>query len=254
MTSSLTITRMILKPASAVRSLGSVQLRVQMLARLKCLQNDKMIFPSGTGKCRVFKSNHECSGSETLLGKFGTRQECEAACHAQKGCQFFIYGKGSRATKCYWEYGSGCRSGFVSTNNYDLYKCAAKSTSSCKLWKAGHYCKGAETRLHDGYRGRFMVATAAGLSPRLQCEAACKRTNGCVHYSFSATQGKCFWSKGCSGILHAWPHAALIPAATPCPLAGGRKPLNLTPLPPCQSLHSSSQHCGMRHTSGSMCQ
>ena len=56
----------------------------------------------------------ECQSSDSDLGTFPTMQTCADSCKATTDCKYFIYGKASKAGKCYHEHTTtaDCTEGF----------------------------------------------------------------------------------------------------------------------------------------------
>jgi hypothetical protein len=73
----------------------------------------------------------ECNSGDADLGNQDTVIECAAACAAETGCKYFIYGKGGKATYCSWEKtGSAACSEGWNTDSYDFYQTADLGTLS----------------------------------------------------------------------------------------------------------------------------
>ena len=90
----------------------------------------------------MIKQNVECKSGDTWLGKFDVIGGCAEACLAKRieicgqdpgympkicngGCNYFIYGKGSKSKNCYWEKtnrrNSPCPEGWEA-DEYDFYE------------------------------------------------------------------------------------------------------------------------------------
>jgi ankyrin repeat protein len=74
----------------------------------------------------LIKSNAECKSNDEELGMSSTIHDCESKCRAQSGCQYFIFGKGAKAGKCWWEKTTteSCSEGWL-LNEYDFFKLKA---------------------------------------------------------------------------------------------------------------------------------
>ena len=71
---------------------------------------------------KMLRPDHECKGDSTDLGEAGTVGACAQKCRDQTGCQYFIYGKGDKQKKCYWEQidpSAGCTE--WEQDAYDFY-------------------------------------------------------------------------------------------------------------------------------------
>jgi hypothetical protein len=86
----------------------------------------------------LYKMGHECldgdgtNDDEQPLGTQATVEECRAAC-LQKGghdCNYFIFGTGSKAGRCWWEYDSACDSGEFEADEYDIYQRAPDASTN----------------------------------------------------------------------------------------------------------------------------
>jgi len=78
-------------------------------------------------------SGAECNSDDQALGEpgaFADAEACAAACAAQDGCSYFIFGTGSKAGDCYWEKtsSSACTEGWES-DEFDFYSVARGSTT-----------------------------------------------------------------------------------------------------------------------------
>ena len=69
------------------------------------------------------RSGAKCISDEVNLGFKDSVLDCAAACGAVAGCQFFIYGHGDNAGRCFFEQteDATCTEGFVS-EEYDFYE------------------------------------------------------------------------------------------------------------------------------------
>ena len=52
---------------------------------------------------KIIKANHECKSKDQWLGWKRSIKDCAEACNSKKGCKYFIYGKGKKKGRCYWE-------------------------------------------------------------------------------------------------------------------------------------------------------
>ena len=70
----------------------------------------------------LVKMNSECLSGDTLLPNTESLSECADACRDTTGCQYFIYGKGKDAKRCYWEntQDASCPEGFKTGTLVDL--------------------------------------------------------------------------------------------------------------------------------------
>ena len=82
-------------------------------------ENFEYVFIVGT----LVKSGVECKSEDNYLGDFDTVGECSNACREKSGCNFFIYGTGGKAGKCYWEKTKNreCPEGWES-HQYDFHE------------------------------------------------------------------------------------------------------------------------------------
>jgi len=66
----------------------------------------------------------ECRSDDVNLGDANDKNHCAAKCHAHQGCIFFVFGKGSKTGRCYWEKTASatCLEGFHEKNTYDFYE------------------------------------------------------------------------------------------------------------------------------------
>ena len=69
------------------------------------------------------KRGVECKSDDESLGDEMSIAECEKACMDKVGCNFFVFGTGSKDGKCYWEKTStaGCPEGWKQ-NDYNFYE------------------------------------------------------------------------------------------------------------------------------------
>ena len=58
---------------------------------------------SNTKNYKIIKTNHECKSKDKWLGWKRSIKDCAEACDSTKGCKYFIYGKGKKKGRCYWE-------------------------------------------------------------------------------------------------------------------------------------------------------
>ena len=65
----------------------------------------------------------ECASGDEDLGTFADIQSCAAACRLATGCDFFIFGKGSKSGRCYHEHTATreCSEGWE-VDEYDFYE------------------------------------------------------------------------------------------------------------------------------------
>lgn len=78
-----------------------------------------------------WKKGMECSGGgEKYLGRFRDSQACGAACIKKAGskCNYFIFGTGRKAGKCYWEYDDACDE--FESDSYNTYSRAAGGSAT----------------------------------------------------------------------------------------------------------------------------
>ena len=70
----------------------------------------------------LVKSGRECKSGDENLGDQDTPTECAKACKEKTGCNFFVFGTGSKTGKCYWEKtpNAGCPEGWK-YNDYNFY-------------------------------------------------------------------------------------------------------------------------------------
>ena len=73
------------------------------------------------------KTGVECESRDESLGVKRSVKECANACSSVTLCRFFIYGKGSKTGKCYWEKAdsSSCHEGWQQ-DLYDFYSVPGK--------------------------------------------------------------------------------------------------------------------------------
>ena len=71
----------------------------------------------------IRKSGVECNSGDNHLGDFASIGECADKCHQTPGCNFFVYGHGSREKKCYREQTetADCSEGWQD-NEYNFYE------------------------------------------------------------------------------------------------------------------------------------
>ena len=69
------------------------------------------------------QSDVECKSADVYLGKFSSIYGCAAACEERDTCTFFVFGKGSKRGKCYWEktIGPNCPEGWEN-DEFDFMK------------------------------------------------------------------------------------------------------------------------------------
>ena len=72
---------------------------------------------------KLRRQGMECKSSDSKLGNFGSLDECAAACKKTTGCNFFIYGFGTKSGACYWEFTeqNSCDEGWEE-DLYDFYE------------------------------------------------------------------------------------------------------------------------------------
>ena len=95
-----------------------------------CLQADGARQGAGP-PFRLVKENAECMSSDMSLGEKATRDECAEACINTADCKFFIYGKGSKSRRCWFEYtqSEDCPEGWE-PDEYDFYEIISPSSTS----------------------------------------------------------------------------------------------------------------------------
>jgi len=73
---------------------------------------------------KVLYFGYECGSDDTYLGSFSSVSGCENACKAKAGCEYFIYGYGSKSGKCYQEHmtADNCPGYSWIKKEYDIYK------------------------------------------------------------------------------------------------------------------------------------
>ena len=102
---------------------------------------------------------------------------CARACAKKAGCEYFIYGKGSKHGWCYFEHtsASSCPEGWES----DLYDFAGLNTFT--TIKKNHECKS-----KDKYLGKFATMK--------QCANVCGKTSGCRYFVYGkgSKAGYCY--------------------------------------------------------------
>ena len=71
----------------------------------------------------LVKSGVECKSGDEFLGKEISIAECANACKEKAGCNFFVFGTGSKDGECYWEKTStaGCPEGWKQAD-YNFYE------------------------------------------------------------------------------------------------------------------------------------
>ena len=71
----------------------------------------------------LVKSGVECKPGDEFLGKEISIAECANACKEKAGCNFFVFGTGSKDGECYWEKTStaGCPEGWKQAD-YNFYE------------------------------------------------------------------------------------------------------------------------------------
>lgn len=69
------------------------------------------------------KDNAECSSLDTDLGMQPTVEACYEVCMHTDGCKFFIFGKGYKLGRCFWEHTetTDCAEGWE-VDEYDFYE------------------------------------------------------------------------------------------------------------------------------------
>ena len=62
------------------------------------------------------------------LGTQASLADCKEDCISRCGnsCNYFIYGKGSKAGSCLWEHDAACESEQLEADSYDVYKRKAR--------------------------------------------------------------------------------------------------------------------------------
>ena len=65
----------------------------------------------------------ECKSNDTELEMNDSIEKCADVCKQIEGCNFFIFGKGKKAGKCFWEkaVNSNCPEGWE-PDDYNFYK------------------------------------------------------------------------------------------------------------------------------------
>lgn len=76
----------------------------------------------GALKYKLVKPNVECASPDARLGDFGELRHCAEACANTPGCNFFIFGKGSKLGHCWAELTASytCPEGFE-PDDYDFF-------------------------------------------------------------------------------------------------------------------------------------
>ena len=84
---------------------------------------------SYTKNYKIIKANHECKSKDQWLGWQRSINDCAEACNSKKGCKYFIYGKGKKKGRCYFEKTktASCSEGWEK----DLYDFAKVDKRKC---------------------------------------------------------------------------------------------------------------------------
>ena len=71
----------------------------------------------------LVKSGHECKSADENLGRQVSIADCARACRKKTGCNFFVFGTGSKDGKCYWEktQNTNCPEGW-DEDDYNFYE------------------------------------------------------------------------------------------------------------------------------------
>ena len=74
----------------------------------------------------------ECASADTSLGTQPTLEDCANRCLATNGCAYFIYGRGYKKGRCFWEHtnSSQCTEGWE-TDEYDFYSIRCTANGGC---------------------------------------------------------------------------------------------------------------------------
>jgi hypothetical protein len=125
----------------------------------------------------LVKQNADCNSEDTYLGKFDSVQECAEAVQKAKVTEFFVYGTGSNAGKCWYEHTTSptCPNGWH-TDSYDFYYIPRDYV----LVKENHECNSRDT-----YLGKFDSV--------LQCALAVKAEGSYFFvYGYGAKAKQCY--------------------------------------------------------------
>merc|ERR1740130_422492 len=92
----------------------------------------------------LVKEGVECTSTsgEVNFGKKNSLAECTQTCKDSTGCNYFIYGQGPKAGRCWSEGGvksDDCGVGGYEKNSYNLYKLedSMKATDKCTAAAVG---------------------------------------------------------------------------------------------------------------------
>jgi hypothetical protein len=134
----------------------------------------------------LVKSNTECKSNDEELGTSSTLHECESKCRTQSGCQYFIFGKGAKAGKCWWEKttSESCPEGWLN-NEYDFFKLKVPAPTPAPVRVS---CTACEAGTYQPDTGKSScTACAAGTVQPTAGETACV---ACVAGEIQPTEGK----------------------------------------------------------------
>ena len=69
------------------------------------------------------KRGAECKSADENLGSQVSIADCARACRKKTGCNFFVFGTGSKDGKCYWEktQNTNCPEGW-DEDDYNFYE------------------------------------------------------------------------------------------------------------------------------------
>jgi hypothetical protein len=145
-------------------------------------QIDPAPFPAHVTKLQTGK---ECDSSDVNLGDHNSLAKCADKCKATRGCQYFIYGTGSKAGSCHYEQttSASCPQGWQS-DKFNFYRNDAYVAPTYQLLQTGKECDSGDSNLGS----KSSVA---------QCAAACKARSGCKYfiYGTGSKNGKCYYEK-----------------------------------------------------------
>ena len=86
----------------------------------------------------LIKEDVECKSGDELLGNVKDVFACRNLCDKKSGCFFYVYGKGSKEGKCYWEKAKRpttvdktkiCSEGWEN-DKFDFYQALSRSITS----------------------------------------------------------------------------------------------------------------------------
>ena len=133
---------------------------------------------------QVVARGKQCEGADELFDGKKTLDTCAAACRDRTECEYFLFGIGNEAGKCYMEK-NDCS--VLTDAEFEVYQYTAPDSSS-------EYSALIHNARCDG-RSRELSNEVTSTK---QCADECKGTVGCQHFSrgYGSKEGYCYWELG----------------------------------------------------------